>query len=463
MLESERIARNQSKLVELHPAIQTRVQALLKEMESAGYRPRIYEAWRSPAEQLEAFNKGYSQVKFGFHNVTASTGVKEALAADIIDDDRPLTARTDYMLRLAAAAQKNGLSTGIRWGLSDTYSKAINDAITAQNWTIPIHVGWDPLHVEVAGITIQEAKEGKRPTMPDAEPGTTGGSTGTTGSNSPGQDGQPTLPRRRYKVEEVGTEQVKDYELVGSLRPVSLLAVPYVSQLGAGADMHSNDSGAASAVMLMRAYQKISLTPDEFYTYVGLQGDEYLSVTQLRNAMQSVGLMTDFQAGLSIQDIFNTLASGRPTIALIKYGTLVDAGLTEKTFQGPHFAVIVGVDFKSIYIHDPFYTDPNTGEAHAYPIDIFWKAWRDIATDPSLPNPERSLIIPTAGIGFQTSRKARVTISSLNVRLGPGLNNPVVGSVKLGTILDITREVSGWGEIGFNRWVSLAYTVAVGN
>ena len=257
------------------------------------------------------------------------------------------------------------------------------------------------------------------------------------------------------------TEKIKDYELGISLRPVSLLSVPYVSQLGPGADMHSNDSGAASSIMLMKAYQKISLTPDEFYTHFGLQSDPHLSVVQLRNAMSSVGLLTDFKAGLSIQDIFNALASSRPTIALIRYKTLVDAGLTENTFQGPHFAVVVGMDFKYIYVHDPLYTDPGVGEAHAYPLDVFWKAWKDVATDPTIPNPERSLIIPTAGIGFQTSRKVKVNIPSLNVRSGPGLNNPVVGTVKLGTILDISREMTSWGEIGFNRWVSLAYTVAV--
>ena len=463
MLESERLARNQSRLTELHPAFRVRVQEVLKEMESAGYRPRIYQAWRSAAEQMDAFRKGYSQVKYGFHNVTAADGTKEALAADIIDDDRPLTAKTDYTLHLAAAAQMNGLSTGVRWGLSDAYSKAIDDAIAAQTWTIPIHVGWDPLHVEMAGITIQEAKSGRRPNMPGEGTNTTGENTGTgtTGTGTSGQDGQSTPPKRRFKVEEVDTEQIKDYELGSSLRPVSLLSVPYVSQLGPGADMHSNDSGAASSIMLMKAYQKISLTPDEFYTHFGLQSDPYLSVVQLRNAMGSVGLLTDFKAGLSIQDIFNALASSRPTIALIRYKTLVDAGLTENTFQGPHFAVVVGMDFKYIYVHDPLYTDPGVGEAHAYPLDVFWKAWKDVATDPTIPNPERSLIIPTAGIGFQTSRKVKVNIPSLNVRSGPGLNNPVVGTVKLGTILDISREMTSWGEIGFNRWVSLAYTVAV--
>jgi uncharacterized protein YgiM (DUF1202 family) len=92
---------------------------------------------------------------------------------------------------------------------------------------------------------------------------------------------------------------------------------------------------------------------------------------------------------------------------------------------------------------------------------VFWKAWKEVASDPAIPNPERSAIIPAAGIGFQMTRKVRVNITILNVRSGPGLNNPLVGTVKKGEILEISREMTGWGEIGFNRWISLVYTVAV--
>jgi hypothetical protein len=144
---------------------------------------------------------------------------------------------------------------------------------------------------------------------------------------------------------------------------------------------------------------------------------------------------------------------------LIRYKTLIEAGLTEKSFQGPHFAVVVGLDPKYIYIHDPLYTDPLVGEAHPYPIDTFWQAWKDVASDPSFPNPGRSAIISTTGLGFKVMRRVKVNISSLNVRSGPALNTPVVRVVKKGEILDVSREVNGWGEIGLNEWIKLSYTV----
>lgn len=453
MLEADRIQRNLSRLQELYPVFRVRVEALLKEMEAAGYRPRIQDAWRSADDQLKAFQQGHSKVKYGFHNVTSTNGTREALAADILDDNLPLGPKTHYMLHLAAAAEHNGLTTGIRWGLSDAYSKAIDSAIAAQTWSVPIHVGWDPLHVEVTGLSIDEAKHGKRP---DA-----GTEPGSPGESIPTQDDTPQeTPKRHFKVEDTDTGVVTEYSLGSQLRPVTLLPVPYVSQLGPDADSHANDCGAASAVMLLRAYQKSTLTPDDFYTYFAISGDPYLGITQMQNAMKAMGLLVEFRAGLSIQDLFNLMASGKPAIVLLRYKVLYEAGLTEKTFQGPHFAVVVGVDPKYIYLHDPLYTNPLIGEAHPYPIDIFWRAWKEVAIDPSFPNPERSAIIPATGIGFQVSRKVKINIASLNVRTGPGLNMSLVGTVKKGEVFVISHEMNGWGEIGFNRWIKLEYTIS---
>lgn len=265
--------------------------------------------------------------------------------------------------------------------------------------------------------------------------------------------------RRRFKVEELGSGDVREYQLGNPLRPVTLLSVPYVSQLGADADAHANDCGAACAVMLLAAYQKSSITPDRFYTQFNISGDPYLTVTQIRNALNRMGLMNEFRAGLTVSDLFNLVATGKPAIVLIRYKILYEAGLTEKSFQGPHFAVVVGLDPKFVYLHDPLYTNPVIGEAHPYPLEIFWQAWKAVASDPTFPNPERSAIIPLAGIGFQVDRIVKVNTSSLNVRSAPGLTAGIVGAVKKGDVLPISREINGWGEIGPDRWIKLSYTV----
>lgn len=458
MLETERKQRNFTKLQEVHPGMRARLEAVLRELEAAGFRPRIQEAWRSPQDQLAAFNTGKSRVRFGFHNVTSPGGLKEALAADVWDDDRPTTTKTDFMLRLAAAAEKNGLATGIRWDLSENRAKLIDDAIAAKNWKAPVWVGWDPLHVEVTGLTIEEAREGKRPPIPgaaDAPPQPPG----APAPENPSAE-TPPAPKglTRYRVLNLESGRSREYETSTPLKPVTLLSVPYVSQLGAGADSRRNDCGAAAAVMLLEAYTGQPMTPDAFYNKFNIPGDPYLSINQLRDALGSEGVLTELKAGLTLRDLFGNLLSGRPGIVLIKYSVLRDAGLTEKAFSGPHFSVAVGMDLKYIYLHDPLYNDPDEGEARPYPLDIFLKAWTDVATDNRFPGPQRAAITPLGAVGIRTRRRVRVNAGRLNAREGPGTQFRASGFVSLGQIYDVTREVGGWGEIGEKRWVYLAYT-----
>lgn len=450
MNETERIAYNKNKLQQLYLPFRLRIEAVIREMEQAGYRPRVQQAWRSVADQLEAYRRGTSRVQFGFHNITSPTGAKEALAADIWDDDRLEQVKVDFMLHLAAAAEANGLITGIRWELADEDSVLIDIALKNKNWGAKVRVGFDPLHVEPVGITIQEAKDGKRPDFSQTSPPV-----------EPGPPANSSQPKKRFRVQDLDTNEITDYDNWSTaFKPVTLLPVPYVSQLGAGAEAHKNDCGAACAVMFLRAYTNTNMTPDEFYTTFNIAGDPYLSVPTLRDAMGKTGVLTSFKAGLTMADLFNTFATGRPMMLLIRYKTLEDAGLTERHYEGPHFAVGVGMDAKYIYLHDPLYTRLSNGEAHPYPLDIFWKAWKDVALDPQFPNPERAAIIPAVGLGYRMEQAVIVNIATLNVRLGPGLGNVVVGTLRKGQVVNVIREVNGWGEIEPDRWIYLPYTLS---
>ena len=163
MNEAARKARNDQRLKELFPTFRARLERVIAELEGNGLRPRIQDGWRSPADQLKAFNNGNSKLRFGFHNVTSSSGSAESLAVDMLDDDSPLASRKPYLLQLAAAAEKAGLATGIRWGVPKSLRGAIDAAIAAKDWDANVKIGWDPTHVEPTGITVAEAKSGKRP------------------------------------------------------------------------------------------------------------------------------------------------------------------------------------------------------------------------------------------------------------------------------------------------------------
>lgn len=51
----------------------------------------------------------------------------------------------------------------------------------------------------------------------------------------------------------------------------------------------------------------------------------------------------------------------------------------------------------------------------------------------------------------------RVTASALNVRYGPGTNYQIVGSKRYNSVVTVSATSNGWGKIGNNQWVSLAY------
>lgn len=163
MNEAARQQRNQQRLAECFPKFAKRVKAVIEELEAQGFRPRIQDAHRTIADQIKAFNGGFSKVRFGFHNITGSGGKAESLAVDLLDDDKPLNPSRKYIILLAGAAQRNGLHPGSFFGLPSALRKGLNQAIRDSNFDPAIKIGFDPTHIEATGLTIAEAKAGKRP------------------------------------------------------------------------------------------------------------------------------------------------------------------------------------------------------------------------------------------------------------------------------------------------------------
>lgn len=162
MTEPDRKKRNEDRIAECWPVFGNKVRAILEDLSGHGFRPRIQDAWRSPVDQLAAYNSGHSKLRFGFHNVTAKSGRKEALAVDILDDDHPNQESKRFLLMLASSAASHDLETGIDWGLPQKLKDAITDAITAKDWGAPVKISWDPCHVQPYRITPKQAKQGMR-------------------------------------------------------------------------------------------------------------------------------------------------------------------------------------------------------------------------------------------------------------------------------------------------------------
>jgi hypothetical protein len=142
------------------------VVAVIAGMEKRGWCPRIQCAWRDPASQMTAFKTHHSELEWGFHNATDGQGRPESLAVDMLDDDHPLSPSVEYCLDLARIARLQGLETGILWDLAPT-DRDILDALIRNGGDVPtgvnMKVGFDPTHVEITGVTLQQARAGERP------------------------------------------------------------------------------------------------------------------------------------------------------------------------------------------------------------------------------------------------------------------------------------------------------------
>jgi len=163
MIESARIVRNNAKLRECNPVFANRLRCVLILVEEYGFRPRIQEAFRTKADQLAAFQRGASDVKFGLHNMVNAKGKPDALAVDILDDNAPLNPSRKYKIVLAWAAKQCGCETGIDWDCSVHDKKLIAAAVANLNFSTTTELGWDPCHVQPSDVTLEDAIRGHRP------------------------------------------------------------------------------------------------------------------------------------------------------------------------------------------------------------------------------------------------------------------------------------------------------------
>jgi len=294
----------------------------------------------------------------------------------------------------------------------------------------------------------------------------------------------------KYQVTNTATSETKEYD-VSVLRPAGILPVPYVSQLGLGAEKYSGDCGAACSSMLLRGYNLVpDMTPDRFMSETGVGVKDFLSISHVRNVLGSHSLQTEYRANMQAGDLFSYLVQQKPMIMLVNYGVLVKTGVTErKDFTGPHFFLAVGMDNKYVYIHDPYCTG-TAGEARPYPYQTVMEAWARAGEQ--FNNPVGAGVIPLSGLN-QTIATPVVTVGTsgvggtqgsantkplyqvkiihtggwVNIRTGPGTNFQDIGDVLTGEVRSILEEQAEtgtsnmWGRIAPGQWILIRSDTAV--
>jgi hypothetical protein len=239
-------------------------------------------------------------------------------------------------------------------------------------------------------------------------------------------------------------------ESPGSTPNASILPVPYVSQIGSGADKFNNDSGAAAGAMLVRAYTAQGINPDDFFTLSGVKEDAALTLSQINTTLATYGVSVELRSALKLGDLALAIASGRPVILPVKYEILKNASLVPGSDPATHCLVAVGLDVNNIYVHDPLHHEAS-GQASFLPWLVFHQAWSQAA------GYDRAALIPRQSL----LRRVRVTASNLNIRSQPDPNASIAGAVKLGDAFEVTAQKNGWGKIGEGKWINLSYTTDI--
>jgi hypothetical protein len=241
-------------------------------------------------------------------------------------------------------------------------------------------------------------------------------------------------------------------------------AVPYSGQVGSGANEHGNDCGPTCARMFLAWAGVNPPSVDELFNQVQPNGSFYTSFGDLCAILTHYGINAEYDAGVSIAELFSILQIGKPVISLIRYGALET--IRPNTFKGSHFVVVIGMDLDTVYIHDPLNT-PTTGECVKVPITLWVTAWNSVGDN----NPQGSMIVPVNATGIIPDPDIIKVVTprdrnGCNVRKIPGLvtdANKLYG-IKYGARINIYEiNADNWGKISPTReeWILLDFTVTI--
>jgi hypothetical protein len=158
-----------------------------------------------------------------------------------------------------------------------------------------------------------------------------------------------------------------------------IASIPYKSQYDPDANEFRNDCGPACLAMVLGGFG-ISASTNAVHRRSGVQGDRYVSITQLMNAASSYGLTFEYFYAWTVPQLIETVRSGKAVIALVHYGawSQMNPGIsTQNTFQGPHFVVVIGADDRMIYVNDPLWKEERRAQGFrkAWTHAQFYTAW----------------------------------------------------------------------------------------
>ena len=159
--------------------------------------------------------------------------------------------------------------------------------------------------------------------------------------------------------------------------PVTILQVPWVSQLGPGAAFALGDCGPACAAMVLN-YLGRQVTVDQVSIQTGLpRSYKWSSFVHIKKAFRYWGIESYWARNCTLDNLRVELDNNRPVIVLVDYDHLPvywDANYAAKSPNG-HFILLVGYSTDGrFHYHDPYY--PNRDGAFIACTEAqFEEAW----------------------------------------------------------------------------------------
>jgi hypothetical protein len=210
--------------------------------------------------------------------------------------------------------------------------------------------------------------------------------------------------------------------------------IPYVGQVGQGANEHGSDCGAACACMVIAYAGKPYTTVDAMYNEAKPSGDGYLWISDIMQMLFRRSIDCDYDAPITTDRLVALVRAGNPVIALIDYDEL--EAIRPNSFNGSHFVVVYDGDDKDIYIHDPL-NSPTSGANTKVSRAMWDKAWTNLDDQ----NPNRGAIIVNLQmvspaeppLSEPTSGEYVTTLVNLKVRREPNTNYQELVIAKVGT------------------------------
>ena len=170
---------NNTRLLSVDESIRDQVIMCLDRMHELEQPAVIHrDVWRSPALQELKFRQGVSKLKWGYHCATRN-GKPASLACDIVHIDHAWFSKFDatykadeyFWLCLGRSAKEAGLDWGGEWMWNWPSKEATEkvrklneriDTLDATGLETARDFGWDVAHIEVRGVSAEEAAQGWR-------------------------------------------------------------------------------------------------------------------------------------------------------------------------------------------------------------------------------------------------------------------------------------------------------------